>query len=431
MKHEDEEGLILEHLEDLIFYDEGFVYGEDCDYPYKHILSITYIATVIKKSINFVPTGTTYKIYLCLHLADKFNLRIEQERSFFGMKEKQKAEAVMRASALFHEITFTHRMEGYEKQLEEKGFISWGNYQFSKDGDLFKQNEFLFNLKDDDVKKTLNVFAFQAGKKPKGFKGALVKFWKGTEIIDISKDRDCFLYFMKNYLGYTWTSEPVKEKKKQRQHEFYEAILILGAKVCKADGRVDTKEIKTFKRYFGIDENSFPGASEIFTEATHTSYGTNNAAQKVYDLFEGKKEPLEHIVIGFLQIAATDGVITIDERRIIEGVCNVFKFSNEEIERLFLIFDSIRQEERGSEDSGFSSGHRIQYLKILGLGSYATYEEVKMAYKGLVKKHHPDILLAQGIPIERIKDSEEILKTINAAYNWLSNDANQKKRCAF
>ena len=35
MKNEDEEGLVLEYLKDLIFYDEGFVYGEDCDYSYE------------------------------------------------------------------------------------------------------------------------------------------------------------------------------------------------------------------------------------------------------------------------------------------------------------------------------------------------------------------------------------------------------------
>ncbi|MBK9586662.1 MAG: DnaJ domain-containing protein [Alphaproteobacteria bacterium] len=95
-----------------------------------------------------------------------------------------------------------------------------------------------------------------------------------------------------------------------------------------------------------------------------------------------------------------------------------------------MLFESIRQEKKGASNSNFSYQTRTQYLKILGLGANAKHDEVKVAYKELVRKHHPDILLAQGIPIERIKDSEEILKTINAAYNWLSNDANNKKRAA-
>lgn len=430
MTRENEEGLVLEYLEDLTFYDENFVYGEDCDYPYKDIFSIKYTATAIKRSVNFVPTGTTYETYLCLHLADGIKLRIDQEKSFLGIKEKEKAEAIMRASAIFHEITFTHRMERYEKQLNEKGFISWGDYQFGKNGDLFKNNELIFNLKDDNVSKTLNVFTFETGKKPANFKESFVKFWKGNEAIDISTDKDCFLYFMKNYLGYTWKTETVKEKKKPRQHEFCEAILTLGAKLCKADGRIDTEEIQTFRRYFGIDEKSFPGSSQIFTKAANSPYGINEPAQKIYNLFDGEKEPLEHIIIGLLQIAAADGVITNDERKVIESVCAVFKFPNEEIERLFLIFENIKQEKGSSSRGRFSSNTRIQYLKILGLEAAASHEEVKIAYKELVRKHHPDVLLAQGLPIERIRDSEEILKAINAAYNWLSNEANERKRAA-
>ena len=429
MVNQSDEGLELEYLDGLTFYDERFVY-KDCDYPYEDILSIKYTATAIKKSVNFVPTGTTYETYLCLHLADGFKLTLDKESSFLGIKGKEKAEAIMRASGIFHEITFTHRMERYEKQLEEKGFIAWGDYQFGKNGDLFKRNELLFNLKDDDVSKALDVFAFETGKKPDNFKESFVKFWKGNEIIDISTDKDCFLYFMKNYLGYTWSSETVKEKKKPRKDEFYESVLILGAKVCKADGRVDTEEIRTFKTYFGIDEKSFPGSTEIFARAATTAAGVKEPAQKIYALFEEQREPLEHIIIGLIQIAAADGIITSDEKKVIESVCREFKFPKDEIERLFLIFENISQKSKKSSHGNFSGGTRVQHLKILGLSANASHDEVKAAYKELVRKHHPDLLISQGLPIERIKDSEEMLKAINVAYNWLSKDVNEKKRAA-
>lgn len=429
MVNQNDKGLELGYLDGLTFHDEHFVY-KDCDYPYEDILSIKYTATAIKKSVNFVPTGTIYETYLCLHLADSLRLTIDQESSFLSIKQKDKAEAIMRASSIFHEITFTHRIQRYEKQLDEKGFVSWGNYQFGKNGDLFKKNELLFNLKSDDVRKTLDIFSFETGKNPANFKESIVKAWKGNEVIDISTDKDCFLYFMKNYFGYTWKNETVKEKKNPRQHELYEAILILGAKVCKADGRVDTKEIQTFKTYFGIDENSFPRSAKIFTNATASAKGIKESAQKVYTLFGGEKEPLEHIIIGLIQIAAADGIITSDERKVIESVCRVFKFPVNEIERLFLIFENIRQKSKGASHNRFSASTRIEYLKIIGLNSKASYDEVKMAYKELVRKHHPDLLIAQGVPIERIKDSEEMLKAINVAYNWLSKNANEKKKAA-
>ncbi|MBK9586659.1 MAG: TerB family tellurite resistance protein [Alphaproteobacteria bacterium] len=277
MKNEDEEGLVLEYLKDLIFYDEGFVYGEDCDYSYEDIFSIKYSATAIKNSV----ASTTYETYLCLHMSDGFQIKIDQERSFFWMNEKKKAEAVMRASAIFHEVTFTNRMERYEKQLKTKSFVSWGQYQFAVKGEFFKNYELLFNLRDKDVKKSLDVFSFQVSKKSKSLKESFFNFWKGHEAIDISIDRDCFLYFMKNYLGLTWKDEVVKEKKKPRRSEFFQAVIILGAKVCKADGRVDVVEIKTFKTYFGIDEKSFPGSEDIFRRAATSVEGIQEPAQKI------------------------------------------------------------------------------------------------------------------------------------------------------
>lgn len=431
MAHENEEGLVLEYLDDLTFYDENFVY-KDCDYPYEDILHIKYTATAIKKSVNLVPTGTSYETYLCLHLADGFKLTIDQESSFLGMKEKQKAEAIMRAAGIFHEITFTNRMERYEQQLKEKSFVTWGKYQFRKNGELFKNNELLFNMKDANVRKALDVFTFITGKKPDNFKQSFVKFWKGDETIDISTDKDCFIYFMKHYLGFEWQSEPVKEKRKPRQHEFFEAMLILGAKVCNADGQVDPEEIQTFKTYFGIDEKTYPGSADVFAKATASAGGVEAAAQKVYGIFEGQQELLEHIIIGLLQIAAADGVITDDEIAVIEKVCNIFKFTHDEKERLFLIFDHIKKGKKSSSGNRhqYASGSRTQHLKILGLSVNATHDEVKIAYKELVRKHHPDLLMAQGVPLKRIKDSEEILKAVNAAYNWLSNEANQQKRGA-
>ncbi len=429
MTHDNEEGLVLEYLDDLTFYDEHFVY-KDCDYPYEDIVNIKYTATAIKKSVNFVPAGTSYETYLCLYLADGFKLTINKESSLFGIKEKERAEAIMRASGIFHEITFTHRMERYEKQISDKGYISWGKYQFRKNGDLFKNNELIFNLKESNVRKALDVFTFETGKEPENFKQSFVKFWKGNEIVDISTDKDCFLYFMKNYLGFVWNTEPVKVKKRPRQQEFFESMLILGAKICKADGRVDKEEIQTFKTYFGIDEASFPGSAEIFKKATVSAGGIDTAAQKVFEIFEGQQELLEHIIIGLLQIAAADGSITEDEVHVINKVCLVFKFSQDEKERLFLIFDHIRAEKNSSSTNNtyFSETIRLQHLKILGLNGDATHDEVKIAYKELVRKHHPDLLMAQGVPLKRIKDSEEILKTVNAAYNWLSND--QKKNAA-
>ena len=57
----------------------------------------------------------------------------------------------------------------------------------------------------------------------------------------------------------------------------------------------------------------------------------------------------------------------------------------------------------------------MTYYEILEISETASEEVVRMAYKALAKKYHPDIF--QGDPIE----AEERMKQINMAYSVLSD----------
>ncbi len=52
--------------------------------------------------------------------------------------------------------------------------------------------------------------------------------------------------------------------------------------------------------------------------------------------------------------------------------------------------------------------------KILGLGEFATLEEIKEAYYRLSRKYHPD-----GCKENKKKECEEMFKKINCAYRLL------------
>ena len=56
------------------------------------------------------------------------------------------------------------------------------------------------------------------------------------------------------------------------------------------------------------------------------------------------------------------------------------------------------------------------YCRVLGVDSRATSRELKKAYRGLVKKWHPDQFLHDP---RRLKDAKEKLQEINEAYHAL------------
>ncbi len=60
------------------------------------------------------------------------------------------------------------------------------------------------------------------------------------------------------------------------------------------------------------------------------------------------------------------------------------------------------------------------YYKILGLDKNASQEEIKKAYRKLAKKYHPDVNPEN-------KQSEEMFKDINEAYEVLSEPEKRKR----
>ena len=53
---------------------------------------------------------------------------------------------------------------------------------------------------------------------------------------------------------------------------------------------------------------------------------------------------------------------------------------------------------------------------ILGVAPNADLNEIKKAWRELVRKNHPDKLISQGLPDEFLEAATERLNLINAAY---------------
>lgn len=59
---------------------------------------------------------------------------------------------------------------------------------------------------------------------------------------------------------------------------------------------------------------------------------------------------------------------------------------------------------------------------ILGLTAQASNDEIKKSYRRLMRQHHPDKLIAKGLPEDMIKLATEKTQNIRAAYELLKND---------
>ncbi len=410
----------FEYLSALEFFDEGFTYGEK-HYRYDQIEAITFSATHVRHSLNAIPAGNSYDAKLELQLAGGAVMRIQQENAFWGKDQKLRMEAVWKANELLSELTFSHRLRKYEDQFAAKSFFSYGRYQFHKGGDVFLDGRLALRLNADDVGVSLQPFQICLSRHRHTMRAKLAGMFSPSDpVIDISRDRDCLLYMLRRAYGLHWPQERYRARREPPKALFLRAIVSLGAKMCSSDGEVDREELAAFRRHFRLSSDVFPEAATVFNEALTSAEGPEVTARRIRAEAANNRDLLEYILIGLATVAIADGHYHAREHAVLAAVATAFGFTQTELEHILALVgvrppfsDGARPGRPGS------ASEEAYHLSVLGLSVGAARTEITAAYRKLAKQHHPDHLHACGVPTEQIRHSEEILKTINASYDWL------------
>ena len=188
----------------------------------------------------------------------------------------------------------------------------------------------------------------------------------------------------------------------QKQQIFTLSIITLSAKLAKSDGKVTSDEINAFKEKFRIPKNEIPKISKIFNEAKKNVYGYKQIADQVGIIFADNKILLEELLNNLFYIAASDGQVSLNEVEILKSSSKSFKFSEKDFQRIFQINIKNKQADP---------------YKILGVSREDEDNIIRKKWIELNKEHHPDNLIAKGMPKEFINRSNDELASINLAYD--------------
>ena len=119
-----------------------------------------------------------------------------------------------------------------------------------------------------------------------------------------------------------------------------------------------------------------------------------------------------------IQAAFADGSLDDREDQLLRHICRqlgIAEFVYRQIRKMIeaeLHFRS-QQQGRAAQPQAMSSDDAYA---ILGVDSSATDTEVKKAYRRLMSQHHPDKLVAKGLPEEMMKVAAEKTHEIKQAY---------------
>src|SRR3546814_14109765 len=77
-------------------------------------------------------------------------------------------------------------------------------------------------------------------------------------------------------------------------------VIVLGAKLSKADGRVTRDEVDAFKRVFHIPDEEMKNVGRVFDQARKDSRGYEPYARKLARMFADNPDVLEELLAGLL-----------------------------------------------------------------------------------------------------------------------------------
>ncbi len=190
-----------------------------------------------------------------------------------------------------------------------------------------------------------------------------------------------------------------------KQTVFAVAAIVLGAKMAKADGRVSRAEVNAFKQVFQIPPTEKTRVGRIFNLAKRDAGGFEPYARQVEMLFRDQPVVLEELVAGLFHIARADGEPGPAQLSFLRKIAGIFGMSD-------VAFDRLKA---GSSPQSISGDP----YAVLGVKRDARDEEVKAAYRRLIRENHPDALVAKGMPQEFIQLANERMAAINAAYDQI------------
>jgi len=190
----------------------------------------------------------------------------------------------------------------------------------------------------------------------------------------------------------------------QPQQVFALSLIVLSAKLSKADGQVSKEELIAVKDKLKIPENEIDNVGKIFNKAKEESSGYEPYAQQIAQIYKNNLNVLEEVINILFYIAEADGNTSQTELNMIQHIAQIFGLNQSQ-------FNSIRESRKSSD--------KLNPYIVLESKPEENLQTIRKKYLKLSKEHHPDILISKGVPKEVIEESKKKMRAINSAWNQI------------
>ena len=190
----------------------------------------------------------------------------------------------------------------------------------------------------------------------------------------------------------------------QPQQIFALSLIVLSAKLSKADGQVSKEELVAVRDKLKIPENEIDKVGKIFNKAKEESTGYEPYAKQIAQIYKNNLNVLEEVINILFYIAEADGKVSNSEIAMIRNIAKIFGLTENQ-------FEGIKESRKSSD--------KLNPYIVLGCDSNDDFASIRKKYIKLSKEHHPDVLMNKGVPPEIIEESKKKMRAINAAFDQI------------
>ena len=188
------------------------------------------------------------------------------------------------------------------------------------------------------------------------------------------------------------------------QQIFALSLIVLSAKLSKADGQVSKEELIAVRDKLKIPENEIEQVGKIFNKAKQESTGYEPYAQQIAQIYKNNPNVLEEVINILFYIAEADGNVSQSELDMMQNIARIFGLNQAQ-------FNSIKESRKSSD--------KLNPYIVLESKPEEDLQAIRKRYLQLSKEHHPDILLSKGVPQEVIAESKKKMRAINSAWDQI------------
>lgn len=206
------------------------------------------------------------------------------------------------------------------------------------------------------------------------------------------------------------------------QGVFFTATFSVMGYIAKADGKVTKDEIEianALMHQLNLSPEMMTTARKLFREGKNPDFPFDDVLKQFRQECHRRQTLMRMFLEMQIHAAFADGVLHPAEKKALQHICDMLGFSQHEFEHLVELVRGA-----GASSGPDSTGGLTLSMayKVLDVETSATDAEVKKAYRRLMNQHHPDKLVAKGLPDEMMQVAKEKTQEIKAAYDVIKKD---------